>query len=184
MHYIPTEQDLKHLGGNTIGGNQSTFYPKLWEWMIKTLNIHSVLDVGCGEGHALKEFKRQGCSVFGIDGAPRNASLANAVCHDLTKAPFILPKPVDLVWCCEVIGQIEEQYIKYIIPTLAQGRFVAFTHQLPNQLGYHMVNCQPPEYWCDKLNAVGYVLDEKLTKESKQYGHVYWSATGSIYRRA
>ena len=58
MHFVPTEPELKHLGGNTIGGNAQTFYPELWFWMIQTLGIKTVLDVGCGEGHALREFKR------------------------------------------------------------------------------------------------------------------------------
>ena len=187
MHYIPETEAEKHLGGNTIGGNPQTFYPELWAWMVKRLEVKSVLDVGCGEGHALAEFRRLGCEILGIDGALRNVHLANhkvgaAVVWDLTES--YCPNRSDLAWCCEVMGQIEEQYVDNVIKTLVQGRYLALTHQLPGQQGYHIVNGHPPEYWIEKLKAAGMELDAALTAESKQYAGYYWAKTGMIFRRA
>ena len=185
-HYIPSEPELKHLGGNTIGGNPQTFYPQLWAWMVKTLNIKTVLDVGCGEGHAMREFTRLGCEVNGLDGAPRNVVLAGprARVHDLTIGPCIAPIPIDLVWCCEVVGQIEERYVDNVIKTLVQGKWLAMTNQLPGQPGPHnMFNCQPVVYWEKKLCASGFAPDCIRTNEAAIHSQHYWSRTGVIYRR-
>ena len=183
MHYIPQEKDFKHLGGNTIGGNSQTFYPELWGWMISKLQIKSVLDVGCGEGHALYEFRKLGCETYGIDGLPRNAEIAKAVAWDLTKSPYIVPVSIDLVWCCEVVAQIEEKYIENVLNTLAQGKYLALTVELPGQIGYHHVNCQPIEYWEQKLLKYNFRVDDELTAVSKQHGHHFWSVTGRVYVR-
>lgn len=190
MHYIPERPEEKHLGGNTMGGNYQTFYPRLWAWLVKRLEIKTVLDVGCGEGHAVEEFKRLGIDAAGLDGARRNVGLALGKelfvwRWDLTQHAYVVPDhDVDLVWSCEVVGQIEAQYVDNVVKTLAHGKYLALTHQLPGQQGYHMVNCQPPEYWREKLKAAGMEFDEMLTLESKKYAGYFWQATGAIYKRA
>lgn len=178
-HYV--DPAYPHLGGNTAGGNPNTFYPDLWAWMVKRLDIKSVFDLGCGEGHAMREFERLGCRVQGCDGLPRNAELAKAYCVDLTRefGPLITS---DLIWCCEVLGQIEEKHLHMILHQW-RAKYVALTHQLPGQAGYHIVNGQLPSYWKGALAAVGYQEDAALTKESIHFGKTYWHVTGKIYRR-
>jgi 2-polyprenyl-3-methyl-5-hydroxy-6-metoxy-1,4-benzoquinol methylase len=46
--------------------------PKLWEWLLKKYSILSVLDVGCGEGHAMEWFAAHGCQTHGIEGLAEN----------------------------------------------------------------------------------------------------------------
>lgn len=180
-HYIPDEPEYAHLGGNCVGGNPATFYPELWAWMVKRMNIESVFDVGCGEGHAMREFERLGCSVNGLDGSPRNTEIAGAECIDFTRGTPIGIQ-ADLIWCCEVVGQIEERYARNVLRSFS-SKFVALTHQLPDQAGYHIVNGQHPEYWRGAMAVVGYLVDDALTYETRQLGKTYWSSTGVIYRR-
>ncbi len=193
-HYIPAEPELAHVGGNTAGGNPQTFYPDLWRWMVDTLNIKTVFDVGCGEGHAIAEFERLGCNAAGFDGAIRNVQCASwSFLHDLTKGSVVIAdKPElplcdmcvpDLVWCCEVVGQIDIQYIDNVCRTISQGKYLALTHQLPDQQGYHVVNGRPPEFWTAVLRDYGMDKDDALTEESKRYAGFYWAKTGGIYRR-
>lgn len=186
-HYIPDDPRYAHLGGNTAGGNPRTFYPLLWNWMVSVLGIQSVLDVGCAEGHALREFARMGCLTTGIEGSQHNVDICrnaglSAICWDFTNGPIPMWHS-DLAWCCEVVGQIEEKYVQAITKTFLAARFVALTHQLPGQSGYHVVNGQTAEYWRGAMASAGFLFEEKLTEESKKYGHDYWTATGSIYRR-
>ncbi len=186
-HYIPEEPELKHVGGNWSGGNPQTLYPDLWAWLKQELKLSTVIDVGCGEGCALECFKRLGYSASGFDGAPRNVTIAaqkgvSVQVHDLTKGPFVAT-PSDLVWCCEVVAQVEEKYVQNVIDTLALGKYIALTVELPGQWGYHHVNCRPIEYWADLLATKGYKIDVELTKKSKAYAGFFWLATGTIYER-
>ena len=184
-HYIPTEPELSHVGGNWIGGNPMTYYPQLWEWMVKWLAVRSVLDVGCGEGHALATFQELGCTVFGIDGAPRNVEITKskgipAVVHDLTKSAYIHYPLPELVWCCEVVGQIDKQYITNVLATLTQGTYLAMTNELPGQVGHHHVNLKPTSYWMQHLMQYGF---HPIFDTHEPVEHSFWVKTGVIYKR-
>jgi SAM-dependent methyltransferase len=181
-----------HLGGNVIGGDRNTFYVELWAWLVKRYNINSVFDVGCGEGHAMREFEALGCISSGIDGLQENVDVCGslAIVHDLTDSPFILPQPVDLIWCCELVEHVDEQYVGNVIKTLAQGTYVAMTHAVPTQDGYHHVNCKDDQYWISALCSAGYEYLESDTQESRKlarqitrldYG--YWIRSRLIFKR-
>jgi hypothetical protein len=48
--------------------------PSLWRFLVERFGVRSVLDVGCGEGHAVLFFHRLGLFAHGIDGLLRNAN--------------------------------------------------------------------------------------------------------------
>ena len=57
-----------HLGGCVKGGDPATYYPNLWNFIIQDFGIKSILDIGCGEGHALEYFKSKNIGVLGLEG--------------------------------------------------------------------------------------------------------------------
>jgi|KBSSwiStaDraftv2_1062776.scaffolds.fasta_scaffold975298_1 SAM-dependent methyltransferase len=164
---IAIDPDVPSLGGNIIGGDPDTYHPALWSFLLERFLIHSVLDVGCGEGHCVKYFADAGVKAVGLDGLQANIDRAvtSIFLHDLRAGPFILP--VDLVHCCEVVEHIEERYLDNLLATLANGRIIAMTHALPNQVGYHHVNCQPPRYWLERAEALGYTFLQAETEAAK-----------------
>ena len=95
--------------------------------------------------------------------------------------------PVDLVWSCEVAEHILPDKVDHYLDTLANGRVVAMTHAVPGQGGHHHVNCQPREYWIEKLNARGYVLsmdnDNIIDISKKEFAWNYFSRTGLLFVR-
>jgi hypothetical protein len=176
------------LGGNMIGGDPQTYHPELWSYLVDRFAIGSILDVGCGEGHCVSYFAAAGIRAMGFDGLMRNVECAVVpiVLHDLRTAPFY--SPVDLVHCCELVEHIEEQYLPNLLPTLANGRVIAMTHAVPGQTGYHHVNCQPPDYWIEKIRAIGYVFLARETEEAKarisRAGNwTYFVRSGLIFER-
>lgn len=64
------------LGGNGRHGDIGTFCPRLWRYLVERFSIQSVLDVGCGEGHAVSFFRYMGLIAHGIDGLPLNIKRA------------------------------------------------------------------------------------------------------------
>jgi len=159
----------------------------LWRFMVERYAIKSVLDVGCGEGHAVQFFHKLGLVAHGIDGLADNVlrAVTPIARHDLMGGAYMMP--VDLVWSCEVAEHIAEAKVDFYLDTLANGRMVAMTHAVPGQTGYHHVNCQPPEYWIGRMAARGYALSEDLQIlreiSAMDYTWNYFSKTGLVFAR-
>lgn len=156
-----TEQ---HLGGYIEGGDEATYFPTLWTWLVKHAGMNTILDLGCGEGHSTSFFADLGAHVLGVDGVPQDHP--NIITHDFTTGPWEPPPPdeFDLVWCCEFVEHIEEKFIQNIIPALRAGRTVLMTHAFPGQAGHHHVNCRDAEYWKGFMTAAGFTYEPMLTE--------------------
>jgi SAM-dependent methyltransferase len=181
-------QDRPDLGGNFRHGDVHTFVPRLWRYLVERFAIDSVLDVGCGEGHAVRFFhKHLGVYAHGIDGLIDNIRHAvfPIALHDLLASSYYMP--VDLVWSCEVAEHIDPEKVDNFIATLASGRVVAMTHAVPGQEGYHHVNLQAPEYWIGKMEEKGYQLDpqNEFFREiaGREETWNYFARTGLVFNR-
>jgi len=178
------------LGGNVRHGDICTWCPRLWRHLIDRYGVDSMLDVGCGEGHAVKYFCRQGVLAFGIDGLPQNVhgAVTPIMLHDLTAGPFLMSE-VHLVWSCEVAEHISEQFVDHYLDTLANGRIVAMTHAVPGQDGHHHVNCQHANYWQERMRARGYAIAldndamRKIALEPFQSWN-HFQRTGLVFERS
>jgi len=117
----------------------------------------SVLDVGCGVGAWLAEWKKRGARhVVGLDGAyvdrsrllidPSNLRTANL------EQPFRLDRQFDLVECLEVAEHLDESCADALVDSIAQhSDTVLFGAAVPSQGGTHHVNEQWPSYWISKF---------------------------------
>src|SRR5262245_12788883 len=203
-----------HLGGYIAAdahhphGDPATYFPALWDWLIAQFRPQTVLDVGCGEGHALDYFLQAGgraaagqpghfpagIYALGIEGC-RQALAAGVVppgrivLHDFTTGPVALPPLVaragfDLVWSCEFVEHVAARYREHFLAAFALGRVVAMTHAEPGQGGHHHVNEQPRDYWVSALAAHGFALDAARTAASRRLdpsGH--WRRSGLIFTK-
>lgn len=166
------DEERPHLGGYIKGGDFATYYPDLWAWLVEDQGVSSVIDVGCGEGHACGYFASLGLGlddVIGIDGVDQGDAWghnARFIAHDYTKGKLGLSSmgyEVDLCWSCEFVEHIEEQYIPNFLETFGCARHILMTHAEPGQQGHHHVNCQPRDYWVGVMAAIGYELDWDLS---------------------
>lgn len=178
------------LGGFKTGeyGDEATYFPELWTYLVKELGIKSVIDVGCGSGVATQFFETllPFGDVLGIDGIPQEHP--SIVEHDYTLGPFPV-RERDLCWACEVTEHIEEKYVPNFLETFKCAQYVLMTHAFPGQQGWNHVNCQPPSYWIGCLAGIGYHLDVELTKKTMElaamneslYNH--WVRSGMAFVR-
>lgn len=176
------DPERPHLGGYFPEGDPGSFCPELWEWAITRYKIKSVIDVGCGAGTALNWFEGKGCTVLGIDGLPPDDP--RIIEHDYTLGLAAIGGYVDLVWCCEFVEHVREEFIDNFLDTFRRGRIVMMTHGLYWQDGHHHVNCQRPGYWIDRVRAAGFKLLARDTIESRDLTlQHYWKHSGLIFRR-
>jgi len=195
-----------HLGGYIISdaenphGDPKTYTPKVWDYLVAYAKPERVLDVGCGEGHAVKYFldldpqslgRQFPLSVLGLEGCQEAAD--RKVCrhhcmrvHDFTTGPYVGTAyrwTWGLVWSCEFVEHVEEKYAENFLKMFDRGVVVAMTHAFPGQGGYHHVNCQPTEYWVEKMELRGFKLDDEATKTSRRLEpDSHWARSGLIFR--
>lgn len=178
-----------HLGGFVPGGDPATFYPDLWDWLVHALGIRSVLDIGCGDGQALKHFRSLGCDVLGVDGVPQHDP--DILEWDYTLgAPPLFARTYDLCWSCEFVEHVEERFMPFILDSFSRSEILLITHAEPGQAGHHHVNCKPSEYWVDAISTIGYEVDQKLTEQTRRLAAInqnpwnHYVRSGLAFRRA
>lgn len=161
-----TNEATPHLGGYISGGDEATYFPELWDWLVETYSVKSVVDVGCGEGHALNYFKGKGLEVLGIDGMP--IGIEGIVQHDYSTGEFdVSPGAFDLVWSCEFVEHVDEQCLSNMRTSFCSAPVIAMTHAFPGQGGHHHVNCRNSEYWIGVMASWGYRFDAQATQKAK-----------------
>jgi len=74
--------DPVHLGG-FVTTDPHGLAPALWEYMIKVINVKSMVDVGCGRGKNTKYFLDKGVDVLCVEGS-----------HDAVSRTFLPPERV------------------------------------------------------------------------------------------
>lgn len=178
-----------HLGGYIVGGDPATWYPELWRWLIDSCGVSSMLDVGCGEGHALEFFHGAGCDVHGVEGVLQDSPLI--VQHDYTTGPYRPPRSFDLVWACEFVEHVEEKHLaNFIVTFQAARRLLLMTHAYPGQGGYHHVNEQDENYWIPRIERAGFHYEEELTSTTRRLSESnaspwnHYRRSGLAFRRS
>jgi len=157
-----------HLGGHL---NRTHLDNGALTWAIEKFKISSFLDVGCGPGGMVELAESIGLDVTGIDGDHTidRYNKNRFIIHDYTTGPMRLDKIYDLVWSCEFVEHVEEQYVSNFLETFKCGKVLILTFSPPNTPGHHHVNCQPESYWIDKLNNIGFEFDKALTIEARNH---------------
>lgn len=163
-----------HLGGFTKYGDNGTYYPLMWSYLIKYFDIKSVLDIGCGKGYSSAYFKSLNCEVTGIDGSLQakidNLIPDDFILHDYTGGEcFKIDKNFDLCWSSEFVEHVDEKFVDDFLKDFSRCKYIAMTFAGPGQGGYHHVNCQPKEYWIDKIENKGYKFLENETSILKEW---------------
>lgn len=166
-----------YLGGHCRNGVE--WDDELVRALTQRFELRTALDVGCGLGLTLDNFREIGVDAWGLEG--NSAVLDGPAINrqrlaivDFTKQWIEWPIKVDLTWCVEVLEHVPRVHEGNVLATIARNtRRLAFVAAAkPDQPGYHHVNCQPKEYWIERLREYGlqYLKDtpEFLSKLADQ----------------
>ena len=130
--------------------------------VISQLKIGSILDVGCGAGAWLAEYRRLGVPVcVGVDGgyvSPSSLLIPSSAFQPKNIAePFHLQQRFDLVQCLEVGEHVPTAASHTLIDNLVRhGDTILFSAAIPGQGGENHINEQPYEFWRALFAERGY----------------------------
>ena len=132
----------------------------VWNWVFDLFDIHSIVDVGCGEGAWLMDPLEMGKEVFGLDGEYVLDNLKiPAECFqatDLTER-FGLSRKFDLCICMEVAEHLDiPSASRFVEDITSLSDLILFSAAAPMQGGNGHQNERWPYYWMDKFEALGY----------------------------
>ena len=152
--------------------DESPTAAKVTDVLMKHLKPTTLIDVGCGCGIYLSQFRKRGVDVIGYDGS-RFAVEKALVPKDLIKVfdlrnPLNPDKRYDICICFEVAEHMDEKYAETLVNSLTQcSDTVVFTAALPGQGGTSHVNEKPQEYWIDLFKKKNYIFESTLTSKIK-----------------
>ena len=148
--------------------------------VLELIQPTSVVDVGCGIGAWLAEFKRHGVSeVLGVDGSHVPESQleiepAEFLTADLSQ-PLQLERTYDLAMSLEVAEHLEPAQADQFVESLTQlAPVILFSAAVPFQGGEHHVNEQWPAYWAERFEARGFVALDALRSSLWDRPEVDW----------
>ena len=135
---------------------------KLVPVIASILHPQSVIDVGCGVGAYLAEFKRLGINdLQGVDGTlPDDRVLMVSpdliMIRDLRK-PLSIGRKYDLVLSIEVAEHLPSYCSDTFVDSLISlGDVVVFSAAIPRQRGTYHINEQWQDYWARKFANRGF----------------------------
>jgi len=141
-------------------------------FVLRFVDVCSVVDVGCGTGAWVKTFFDFGVpDVLGIDGdyvermellIPQNSFCAT----DLSAGWFTVERRFDLAVSLEVAEHLPATAADPFVESLTQAApVVLFSAGLPFQGGTNHINEQWPEYWWKRFKARGYEVVDFIRRE-------------------
>jgi hypothetical protein len=152
------KQIYKHSQTDQLDTSPSQIVPIL----MASFNPKSVIDVGCGVGNWLEEFKRNHVvDLFGIDGHHLDKGLfmldqSNLLMTDMNE-PFKINRRFDLAISLEVAEHLKREAADNFVSSLCSiSDLIVFSAAIPGQGGQNHLNEQWPSYWKKKFESRGF----------------------------
>lgn len=171
------EGDAKHLGGFTSYDGYGVS-PAVWKYMIETLGVHSILDVGCGRGISTSWFALHGLNTLCVEGShdaiektlvPKELNPEKILVeHDFSRGPWWPSQTVDAVWCVEFLEHVGRNYQQNYIPAFRKAALIFTTHSKWG--GWHHVEVHDEWWWKTKMESYGFVFSPELSNAIRDVG--------------
>ena len=145
--------------------------PMIVGCIVRDLRPGSLLDVGCGTGAMLVEFRRHVVDARGLEYSDAALRLCRSrgldvKSFDLERDALAPPDVAyDVVLSTEVAEHLPAASADWYLDLLvSQSGTVVFTAATPGQGGLDHVNERPHDYWIAKFATRGYHMDEPLSR--------------------
>lgn len=146
------------------------------KWLEDIRPGFSFLDVGCGPMGMVDLALNMDHDAYGIDADFNLLQTVDnpqrLILTDFRYTHIVLPINFDVIWSVEVGEHIPEDCVDHYLRTLCghteREGLLIFTAARGANTGSH-VNCQPPEYWIEKIEKYRFAFYETLTRDLKEH---------------
>src|SRR5262245_10189453 len=152
----------------TLAGNATGSSAVVVPLILEFVKPSSIVDVGCGTGGWLAEFRKHGIDdVLGIDGPWVDAALLEIPKERFRVAdvgqPIQESRRFDLVVSLETGEHLPPEAAKTFVESLTRlGSVIVFSAAIPFQGGNNHFNEQWPDYWAALFGERGYTFIDCL----------------------
>ncbi|RVQ67591.1 methyltransferase domain-containing protein [Croceicoccus ponticola] len=144
--------------GDKTGASARAILPPL----LRLFDAHSLLEVGCGNGHWTQSARDVGIDDYNVVDGPWNNREHLLVENDRfieanLSVPLKLGRRYDMAICLEVAEHVQQASAATLVASLCDAAdVVLFGAAIPLQGGYGHINEQWPSWWRDLFAARGY----------------------------
>ena len=160
---------LRQISYCQIEQEEGPFAERLALWLAQVLQPARALDIGCGPGTYVRALRTAGVEATGVDSDSRVMGVEHLQQGDLLE----LQEQAPLVLCLEVAEHLAEHQADAVVAAVARavepGGVLIWSAAQPGQGGVGHINCQPKDYWADRLAAAGLQRDPALEGELLAY---------------
>lgn len=155
---------------------------------LKSENIESIVDLGCGMGDYAHKFIANGIPCDAYDGNPNTNLLTQGLGKVLDlSAPFDLGKKFDCVLTLEVGEHIPKEYESIFIDNITKhtGKILLLSWAILGQTGDGHVNCQNNDYIISQIEKIGfkYLLDNSNVLRNSISNALWFKNTIMVFRK-
>lgn len=144
---------------------------------LKTNEIKTLLDLGCGPAFYISEFIKENIQCEAYDGNPNTPELTNGLGKivDLSEN-MNLGKTFDFVLSLEVGEHIPKEFEDIYINNVLKHshNYVLLSWAIPNQGGDGHVNEQPNDYIINKITSLGFDYNEDISIGLRNSSQARW----------
>lgn len=161
----------------TIGHHNDTPLCSILINFLKTNEIKTLLDLGCGPAFYVSEIIKESIQCEAYDGNPNTPELTKGLGKVVDLSENIdLGKTFDFVLSLEVGEHIPKEFEDVYINNVLKHshNYVLLSWAIPNQRGDGHVNEQPNDYIINKITSLGFKYDEDISTELRKSAQAWW----------
>ena len=168
-YWVDVDVSIEHFYDSSLGESLTLF--------LKTENVKTLVDFGCGLGDYVKKFQENDINAIGFDGNPDTPSLTNNLCKVLDlSVPIVFDQPFDWVMSLEVGEHLPEEFEDIFIGNLHNNNNygIVLSWAIKGQGGHGHINEQNNDYIKSKICDLGYINDIESENTLRKDSSMFW----------
>ncbi len=137
-------------------------------WITEEIRFHSVLDLGCGDGSAVKALQDVGYDAHGIDLSPACSGIPHVEAADVFQWEAE-DGYFDLVLCCNMAQHIPNARVFELLAKMDRLSNSYIMMTMPSTES-HAEGARPASFWTQRIEDFGWRI--RLLREDPDTGHM------------